>query len=436
MSAKRIRAALLRPPKRPLEGGVDMPGSKSVTNRALLVAALAPGTSTLTGALISDDTQHMMTALRAMGVIIEQPRETTMVVTASGILKEPQAPLFLGNAGTAVRFLTAAATLVDGKTTVTGDDHMQKRPIGPLIDVLQTMGVAAHAETGCPPIDIEGVGGFRSGNFEVDGSLSSQYVSALMMIAAMGEEESHLTIGGGKIGAQGYLRITAAVMEAFGGSVTFEGSNRINVAPGGYTASDYRIEPDASAATYIWGAEILTGGRLDIGCEPSQLNQPDAAAYDVIRTFPNMPAEIDGSQMQDAVPTLAVLAMYNNTPVRFVGIANLRVKECDRIVAVDQGISRINPGASTIIMDDLLVTGQPELAGAYRSCQIDTFDDHRIAMSFALAGLMTSGIEILNPDCVSKTFPSYWDMLSKLGVEMEMIPIESDSPNQVDTQND
>ena len=420
MSAKRIRAALLRPPRAPLSGAVDMPGSKSVTNRALLVASLAPGRSVLSGALISDDTRHMMTALRAMGVAIDQPQPTTMVITASGILKEPQQPLFLGNAGTAVRFLTAAATLVDGKTVLTGDEHMQKRPIGPLIDVMHSMGITAHAKTGCPPVEVEGVGGFRSGTFDVDGSLSSQYVSALMMIAAMGKKESHINIGGGKIGAQGYLRITAAVMEAFGASATFESSNKISIAPGGYRSSDYRIEPDASAATYVWGAEVLTDGNLDMGCKPSDLNQPDAAAYDIVRSFPNMPAEIDGSQMQDAVPTLAVLAMYNKTPVRFVGIANLRVKECDRIEAVDQGINRINPGASTVIGDDLLVTGQPELAGAHRSCQIDTFDDHRIAMSFALAGLMTSGVEILNPDCVSKTFPSYWKMLAKLGVEMEM----------------
>ena len=188
------------------------------------------------------------------------------------------------------------------------------------------------------------------------------------------------------------------------------------VEPTGYRATDFHIEPDASAATYLWAAEALTGGGIDIGVPMEAFTQPDAEAAKLIRMFPHMPAVIDGAQMQDAVPTLAVLAAFNATPVRFVGIANLRVKECDRISALSTELNRIRPGLAREDGDDLVVSSDPGLAGQVLPTRIETYEDHRIAMSFALAGLKIGGISILDPDCVGKTYPGYWDALAGLGV--------------------
>ncbi len=413
------KTARIYPVDGPLTGQVTLPGSKSVTNRALLVAALARGRSRLSGILRSDDTRYMMAALRAMGVGIDEIDDTTVAVTGSGTLQAPAEPLFLGNAGTAVRFLTAAVALVDGPVVVTGDEHMQKRPIAPLVGTLNAMGIAARAETGCPPVHVGGTGRFDTGDIEVSGELSSQYISAIMMLAAMGQGETRIHILGGKIGAVGYLHITASVMRAFGAQVHFPAPDRIVIRPGGYTAADFRVEPDASAATYLWAAEVLTGGQIDIGAAPGEMSQPDAAAHAVIAAFPHMPREIDGSQMQDAVPTLAVLAAFNAHPVRFTGIANLRVKECDRIVAVHDGLTRIRADLATVEGDDLIVHADPSLAGQSHPCSIDSYADHRIAMCFALAGLMVDGIAIQDPGCVSKTFPEYWNVLGSLGVRVD-----------------
>lgn len=402
-----------------LTGRVMPPGSKSITNRALLVAALAKGTSRLSGALKSDDTRYMAQALRDMGVTIDEPDATSFIVTSDGRLKEPARPLFLGNAGTATRFLTAAAALVDGTVVVDGDEHMRKRPILPLVEALTRLGVAISAPSGCPPVTIVGQGGFEGGLVEVDGGLSSQYVSALLMAGACARNPVDVVLTGQEIGARGYVDLTLATMRAFGAEVSELASGGWRIAPTGYTATDYLIEPDASAATYLWAAEVLTGGAIDLGVPATAFTQPDAKAYDLIAAFPNLPAEIDGSQMQDAVPTLAVLAAFNRTPVRFTGIANLRVKECDRVAALAQGLSRIRPGLGVEEGDDLLVASDPALTGQTLPAEIDTFADHRIAMSFALAGLKIGGVTILDPACVAKTYPDYWRALGSLGVRFE-----------------
>lgn len=419
MSETETRQLTIIPPGGPLRGRVLPPGSKSITNRALLVAALAKGTSTLTGALKSDDTRYMAEALRAMGVAVEEPDATSFVVTGDGQLRSPAAPLFLGNAGTATRFLTAAAALVDGRVVVDGDEHMRKRPIAPLVTALRSLGVEIAAETGCPPVTIKGQGGFAAGRVEVDGGLSSQYVSALLMAAACARGPVEIALTGKEIGARGYIDLTLAVMAAFGAKVSQPDSATWRIEPTGYSATDFLIEPDASAATYLWAAEVLTGGAIDLGVEASAFTQPDARAHALIASFPHLPAVIDGSQMQDAVPTLAVLAAFNETPVRFTGIANLRVKECDRVAALAQGLSRIRPGLGSEEGDDLLVASDPALAGQTTPAEIDTFADHRIAMSFALAGLKLHGVTILDPGCVAKTYPGYWRALASLGVRLE-----------------
>ncbi len=407
-------ALTIVPPGHPLRGQASPPGSKSITNRTLLLAALARGTSRLTGALKSDDTRYMADALRAMGVIVEEPDATGFVVTGSGRLCAPAIPLFLGNAGTATRFLTAAAALADGPVVVTGDAHMQKRPIAPLVAALRSLGVEAEAPTGCPPVTIQGRSGFDGDAVTVDAGLSSQFVSALLMLAACGQRPVEVALEGDAIGARGYVDLTCAAMRRFGAHVEQQGTAAWMVQPGGYHASDLRVEPDASAATYLWAAEALTGGAIDIGIAPSGFTQPDARAHALIRRFPHMPAEIDGSQMQDAVPTLAVLAAFNATPVRFVGIANLRVKECDRVAAMAAELSRLSPGLAVEEADDLIVT--PTSPECFRAARIQTYSDHRVAMSMALVGLRVPGVTILDPGCVSKTYPDYWRDLTGLGV--------------------
>ena len=409
------KALTIIPPGRPLVGHASPPGSKSITNRALLLAGLAKGASRLTGALKSDDTRYMADALRAMGVNVAEPDATTFVVESAGTLKAPEKPLFLGNAGTATRFLTAAAALVNGTVVIDGDEHMRKRPIGPLVEAMRALGIDVSAPTGCPPVTVRGTGGFEAEKILIDGGLSSQYVSALLMMATGGRKPVIVELTGEHIGALGYIDLTTAAMTAFGAKVERLDAIRWRVEPTGYKATDYLIEPDASAATYLWAAEVLTGGTIDVGVPARDFSQPDAMSHELIAAFPRMPSEIDGSQMQDAVPTLAVLAAFNEAPVRFTGIENLRVKECDRIRALSLGLNAIRPGLATEEGDELVIASDPALSGS-TPAHIDTFADHRIAMSFALAGLRLSDITILDPDCVAKTFPAYWDTLASLGV--------------------
>jgi 3-phosphoshikimate 1-carboxyvinyltransferase len=403
------------PPAHPLKGQVSPPGSKSITNRVLLLAGLANGRSRLTGALKSDDTRYMADALRAMGVAVDETDATTFVVHGSGTLRPPEAPLFLGNAGTATRFLTAALALGDGRYVVDGDPHMRKRPIQPLVDALRALGVDIDAPTGCPPVTINAMGRFKSNRVIIDAGLSSQYVSALLMAAPLAGEAFVVELSGDHIGARGYVDLTLAAMRAFGAEAAQLSAGQWRVEPTGYRPADFHIEPDASAATYLWAAEVLTDGDIDLGV--AQFTQPDAKAKDLIAAYPLMPAVIDGSQMQDAVPTLAVLAAFNKTPVRFIGIENLRVKECDRIRALSLGLNGIHAGLADEDGDDLIVNSDPTLIGTTCPVEINTFADHRIAMCFALAGLKLHGITILDPDCVSKTYPGYWAALAQLGVK-------------------
>jgi 3-phosphoshikimate 1-carboxyvinyltransferase len=361
----------------------------------------------------------MADALRAMGVSVAEPDATSFVVTATGRLHAPATPIFLGNAGTAVRFLTAAAALADGPVVVTGDTYMQRRPIAPLVEALRSLEIVAEAPTGCPPVTIHGRGGFDGEAVTVDAGLSSQYISAILMLAAGGRQPLKVALKGDSIGARGYVDLTCAAMRRFGAQVEEIGTATWVVQPGGYRATDLDIEPDASAATYLWAAEALTGGSIDIGASPRQFTQPDAGAYDLIRRFPHMPAEIDGSQMQDAVPTLAVLAAFNAEPVRFVGIANLRVNECDRVAALATELSRLSPGLAVEEADVLTVT--PTAPERFRPARIQTYSDHRIAMSMALMGLRVSGVTILDPGCVGKTYPNYWRDLASLGVVLEKL---------------
>lgn len=422
----RAPAVRVSPPAGPLRGKASPPGSKSITNRALLLAGLARGTSRLAGALKSDDTRWMAEALRSMGVAIAEPDATTFLVTATGRLARPDTPLFLGNAGTATRFLTAAAALVQGRVVLDGDEHMRKRPVRALIEALAQLGVQAQAPTGCPPVVVEGQGGFAGGRVEIDASLSSQYVSAVLMASACARDAVEIALAGPDIGARGYVELTLAAMRAFGAEIAPTGAAAWRVLATGYRARDFQIEPDASAATYLWAAEALTGGAIDLGVAADRFTQPDAEAHALIATFPQLPAVIDGSQMQDAVPTLAALAAFNTMPVRFTGVANLRVKECDRLRALATELSRIRPGLAREDGDDLVVEGDPALAEPVEPVRLHTYADHRMAMSLALIGLRLAHIEIEDPGCVAKTWPGYWDALAGLGVPLAPLASTAD----------
>ncbi|WP_138464981.1 3-phosphoshikimate 1-carboxyvinyltransferase [Poseidonocella sp. HB161398] len=404
---------------------IRVPGSKSITNRALLVAALAEGRSVLRRPLFSEDTDAMRDCLDALGVKVELLEDGDLAVTGSGRLAAPSRTLFVGNAGTVARFLTAAAALVDGKVELDGNSYMRKRPIGPLTEALGALGLDVTSTEGCMPVTVAGQGALAAQAerpvIGIDAGYSSQYVSALMMAGPMMPRGLDLRLTGAKaIDAAGYLDVTTDTMAAFGVAPVLTEPGRWVFDPAAYQARDYQIEPDYSACTYFWAAQALCPTEIEIeACDAEATRQPDAKSEAVMRLFPDMPAEIDGSQMQDAVPTLAVLAAFNRTPVRFVGIANLRVKECDRIAAVESGLNRIRPGLAVVEGDDLTVTGGLEDDPQAAPVEIDSFDDHRIAMAFALVALRRANVVITNPRCVEKTFPDYWTELAKLGVTAE-----------------
>lgn len=411
-------------PTSPLQGLVPVSGSKSLSNRALLLAALSEGTTELMGCLVSDDTIYMAASLRLMGVDISELNPNKITIKSDGTLKSPTEPLFVGNAGTAARFLTAAAALANGKVVLNGDEDMQKRPIQPLIDALNGLDVKSSSATGCPPVTVNGQGSNATlkPEIQIDGGLSSQYVSALMMIAPKLKNGLTISLSGDvKIGGFGYVEITSKMMQEFGAKVTSNGINSWQVASGEYGRSTYIVEPDYSSCTYVWGANALSDQSVTAATTDIESTaQPDAKSKGHFDIFPNMPAIIDGEQMQDAVPALAVVAAFNNTPVRFVGIANLRVKECDRIEVVAAGLNAIKGGLATVEGDDLIVHSDPNLQPDTGVSFIKTHRDHRIAMAFALAGIRLDGITIENPKCVDKTFPSFWDVMADIGLNTEL----------------
>ena len=405
---------------------IVVPGSKSITNRAFVVAALAKGTSEIRNPLISDDTEAMLQCLGKLGVEIDRSDPRNVLVGDFGGTRSESCQLFVGNAGTTARFLIAVAATVGQKVRFDGDGYMRERPMGPILHAIEAIGAEHNSLHGKMPFEITGnpelharwAGqGYRP-TVVVDASLSSQYVSALMMIAPTLPCGMNIrTESSGKIDAYGYIDITLQIMREFGVSARTPGPGRWDFERQDYQPGTIHIEPDYSACTYFWAARVLGCGGLSIrGVKPASTRQPDAQSLRVIETFPNMPPEFDGSQMQDSVPTLAVLAAFNNSPVRFTGIRNLRVKECDRIEAVATGLNRLSEGLAVVEGDDLIVNGSNTAAGSFRPACIDSHGDHRIAMAFALVALKSGRVSITDPRCVAKTFPGYWDELEKCGV--------------------
>ncbi len=415
-------------PRGPLDARVRVPGSKSVTNRALLVAALADGASELSGALASDDTDVMVASLAALGCSIDASGEPWRVPGVAAHLRAPEAPLFAGNSGTTARFLTAAACLADGPVTIDGNARMRERPIDDLTRALEQLGAECRilGARGCPPVRIAG-GGLRGGEATIDARRSSQYVSAVLLAAPYAQRDVTLRFAGGELVSRPYVDLTLDVMRAFGASADWDGSDALRVRAGTpYSGRRYAIEADASSAAYPLCAAAIAGGRVRVeGLDP-KTRQPDVGILDLLERMGcravrgedwaevHGPAarlvgiDADMNALPDAVLALAVVAAFAEGPTRIRNVANLRIKETDRLAALETELRKL--GAHAVATADSLAIEPAPL----RAAEIDTYDDHRMAMAFALAGLRQPGIAIRDPGCVSKTWPDYFGMLARL----------------------
>ena len=410
---------------------VAVPGSKSITQRALVVAALARGESELRGALASEDTKYTARALRGMGVkILDRSKRRWKITGCSGRVVTPRRKIFLGNNGTATRFLTSVDALGNGGFTFTGEPRMEERPIAPLIEALNGWGVAIRSlkDTGCPPLEIRAEG-IRGGNTLLPAGKSSQYLSSLLLVAPYAAHKASLDVDG-EVLSKPYVHMTLAVMKSFGVRPKANSDlNRFEIPRGYYKARDYQIEGDASSASYFWAAAAVTGGKVTVANVPRKSLQGDAVFTDILAEMGcrvkksaegisvHGPAELKGVEVDmgdcpDVVPTLAVVAARARGRTVIKNIEHLRIKECDRLHVMAKELAKL--GVKTEERRDaLIVEGQgpeAELHGA----KIETYKDHRIAMSFAVAGLYVPGIKVLGENCVAKSFPDFWERFELL----------------------
>lgn len=408
----------------PLEAVVRPPGSKSFTNRALIVSALASGgASRLADPLEADDTQAMRSCLRSLGVSIDDSDDPWLVLGTGGELTAPPRPLDARASGTTARFVTAITTLADGDVIIDGTHRMRERPIGDLVDALRSLGANIESHDGYPPVTVH-PSKLTGGDVTIDGRRSSQFVSALLMLAPMVGEEVTIHLAEGDLVSRPYVVSTLEVMEAFGAEVDDRGDHYV-VSPTSYRKTHYQIEADASAAAYPLVAAAITGGLVAIEGIPSTSTQADLAligvleqmgchaerrSHRVVLRAPDRlrPVDVDMNKAPDAVLALSVACLFADGPSRIRNVGNLRLKETDRLAALENELRRV--GAHAEIEGDDLIVAPGELHGA----RIETYDDHRMAMSFALVGLKIPGIEILDPDCVAKTWPRYFDVLDHM----------------------
>ena len=416
----------LSPPQKPVNASVRLPGSKSITNRALLLAALADGESHLLAPLHSEDTFYMASALRELGVGIEETPERDFVVTGrGGTFDTPQKTLMIGNSGTTVRFLTAAACLAPAGSDVTLDGiaRMRERPIRDLVGALLTLGVDAECLNGhgCPPVRVRG-GGMKGGKCRLRGDVSSQFLTALLQAAPYAESDVEIEIVGELI-SKPYIDITQSVMASFGIELVNESYQTLRVPAGQrYGGRDYAIEADASNASYFLAAAAVTRGTVTLENLGTDSIQGDIRFLDVLEQMGctvsrgtsitlSGPVQLraitaDMEAIPDMAQTLAVVAAFADGPSRITNIASLRVKETDRVRAIAKELPKLGVQVAEGPSDWTIT---PPTDGVYLSGKIDTYDDHRMAMAFAVAGLRIPGIRINNPGCVAKTFPDFWE---------------------------
>jgi 3-phosphoshikimate 1-carboxyvinyltransferase len=411
---------------------VRVPGSKSLTNRALVLAALAApqaggAVSLLSGALRSEDTEVMIDCLGRLGIAItaDWPAHQLTVPATHGRIPVAGADLFVANSGTTMRFLTALVCLGQGRYRLDGIPRMRERPIRDLLDALQQLGVNARSEsgTGCPPVVVE-ASGLPGGTVRIKGNVSSQFLSGLLMVAPLARAATTIAVDGPLV-SWPYVTMTLELMRQFGGQVTVTGRDRFHVlGRQRYVARALAIEPDASAASYFAGAAAVTGGDVELVGLTSKSLQGDIRFLDVLAGMgcQVVPGDrgivvrggrlrgiaIDMNDISDTVMTLAAVACFAAGPTTIRNVAHIRHKETDRLAALATELRRVGAGVEEFA-DGLTIIPQP-LHGA----EVETYNDHRMAMSLALIGLRVPGIVIMNPACVTKTYPGFFADLEGL----------------------
>ena len=420
-------------PVRRVAGSVRLPGSKSITNRALLLAALADGTTRITNLLDSDDTRYMLDALLALGIDVERDGHDARVEGRAGPLcTEPKAlELFLGMAGTAYRPLTAALCLGRGTFRLLGNARMSERPIGDLVEPLRALGADIRylGKDGFPPLEVRGTG-LAGGDVSMSGAVSSQFLTSLLLAAPLAAAPVTVHVIGEQV-SKPYLDITLNMMHRFGIDATHDDYRRFDVPTGMYRSpGDYLVEGDASAASYFLAAAAIAGDlRIDgIGADSIQ---GDVAFVDVLRamgvtvhvgadhvrverpgTNRLRAIDLDLNAIPDAAMTAAVLALFADGRSRIRNIGNWRVKETDRLHAMATELRKL--GAAVVEGEDCIEIDPPV---RLRSAEIETYGDHRMAMSFALVALGGTEVSIRDPRCVAKTFPDFFDVFRSICVK-------------------
>jgi 3-phosphoshikimate 1-carboxyvinyltransferase len=412
---------------RHVQATLTLPGSKSYTHRALMAAALAAGESVLTNALAAEDTELTAAALTRLGAGIDWQGTTIRVTGRNGRWLPSPLPIYLGNSGTSMRFLSALAALGEGEYLLTGTDRLCQRPLGELLEALGQAGVQAVSERndGCSPVRV--TGGLIGGKAQLSGAISSQYLSALLFIGPLAPKGLEIEITG-ELVSRPYVDLTLEVLGGFGISYYREGYRYFEL-PGGqcYLPREYEIEADASSASYFWAAAAVTGGRVTITNLSLESSQGDAAFPEVLGRMgcavesspagltvqggPLQGVTVDMATMPDLVPTLAVLAAFAAGDTVITGVAHLRHKESDRLAAVAAELGKLGIEAWET-PDGLVIRG-----GTPKGAVIHTYSDHRIAMSFAVAGLKIPGVSIEDPQCVAKSFPDFWQFFEKFYIK-------------------
>ena len=428
----------ITPVSRPLRASVRVPGSKSLTNRALLLAALAEGKTTLTNALFSDDSRYFADSLKRLGFSLEISNLQSLITVhgLGGHIPASRADLFVGNAGTAARFLTALLTLGQGEYTLDGDARMRERPIGDLLDALTQLGAKVEPlnlqapmtddQPLSPPVRVL-ASGLPGGRARVAGDASSQFLSALLMVAPYAQSPVELVVEHG-LNSKPYVDLTLGAMADFGVVVERNGYERFYIARQRYRSPGaYAIESDASAASYFFAAPAICGGAVRVLNISRRARQGDMAFLDVLAEMgctttegddwievgtmhpsPLRGVDVDMRDIPDTAQTLAAIAPFASSPTTIRGIASARLKETDRVGAMCAELARL--GVDVTEHPDGL-TIRP--CRAIRPATVRTYNDHRMAMAFALVGLRVPGVKIENPGCVSKTFPNYFEVLER-----------------------
>jgi 3-phosphoshikimate 1-carboxyvinyltransferase len=411
----------------PLDGPPDatvlIPGSKSVTNRALLLAALADGPSRIVNPLFSDDPYWLMSALVELGFDLDVDEKEVRVEGLEGMIPTRDLDLFVGNAGTVARFLPPALALGKGPYTVDGVPRMRERPVSDLVDGMRQLGAAVDyaGEDGRFPLKVLG-GGIGGGSAEISVTRSSQFASGLLMAAPYARTPVTLRVAGRE--EWPYVGITLALMQAFGVDVKVA-RNRFAVEPSIYTARDYEVEPDASAASYFMAAAAVTGGRVRIPGLGSTSAQGDLRFAEILRKMgckvelapdsveikgPNRlrGVDVDMNAFSDTMMTLAAIAPFADDPTTIRNVGHTRLQETDRLSAVATELHRLGLTTQQTSTSIRIIPGKvcPAL--------IETYGDHRMAMAFAITGLVAAGIVIRDPGCVTKTFPGFFGRLGAL----------------------